>query len=66
MKDYLQKLLDHPGLPLAAVLSVAGGLAGLAGEMGFWFGFLVMSVAVWLPVLITAAYQPRTTGKENE
>ena len=52
MKNYWQKLLQHPGTPWAAFLSAIGAFAGRNSLQGVIVGTLVMSI-FWIPVLIT-------------
>ena len=54
MKTYYDNLMQHPGLPYAAILTASGaaagaGRAGIKGALAFG---LVMSV-FWIPVLLT-------------
>jgi uncharacterized membrane protein len=48
---YWQRLKGHPGVPVAAFMTIGGALAG------GWFG-LVVGALTWVPVLITARDQP--------
>ena len=57
MKKYINSLKQHPGVPIAAALSVMGFIAG-ATRGGDWImggigGAAIMSV-FWIPVLWTA------------
>lgn len=58
MRRYLLALHRHPGVPIMAVLTPLGFIAGLARPDGptlggGLFGAAVMSV-FWIPVLLTA------------
>lgn len=64
MSDYLKRLSNHPGVPMAALLSVAGPLLALMRPDGEWRVGLI-TLVFWLPVLITARSQP-LPGKNND
>ena len=55
MKTYFKRLKHHPGVPIAAVLSVTGILYGIIE--GKWYAGLLLAT-VWIPVLLTAINQP--------
>jgi hypothetical protein len=61
-KTYWQKLKEHPGSPMAAIMSIGGTIAGAGNESfptlfhGALFGFCV-SLSVWAVVLWTARTQ---------
>jgi len=60
---YIDRLKAHPGVPTAAFMTVAGGMAGGLNEsmpvlVGIAVGSVVTSVVCWIPVLITARTQP--------
>lgn len=53
MENYWQRLANHPGAPLATVLTIGGLFAGLSREDGdWWFGLITL--VFWVPVLLTA------------
>lgn len=58
MALFWKSLKNHPGLPIAAFLSVAGAIAGAGRDgnplLGALFGFGIMGAFTWVPVLITA------------
>ena len=64
MRRYFRNLAHHPGVPVAAMLTVAGFIAGMAREgcdnllLCGLFGAVVMGVFVWLPVLISSRRAP--------
>lgn len=35
-RTYWQRLKDHPGVPVATFMTIAGGFAGM--DRGVWFG----------------------------
>ena len=49
---YWRRLANHPGLPIAIVMT---GIGTLTGSL---IGALVMAVVCWAPVLLTARTQP--------
>lgn len=56
MKDYINRLKDHPGLGYATVFSFAGFCAGAMNESFTWwkgglFGLLIMGGFSWILVL---------------
>lgn len=53
-KVFLLSLLNHPGTPIAFILSVFGFFAGL--EDGLQYGFIAMGIMsiFWIPVVFTA------------
>jgi len=55
--SYWKRLQNHPGVPIATLLTAAGVLAGLSRPDGNWAIGLVMAVW-WVPVLSTARTQP--------
>lgn len=57
MNDYWKRLKNHPGVPMASALSIAGIVAAAASEHGDWRVGLLVSV-FWIPVLLTARTQP--------
>lgn len=57
MSDYWKRLGNHPGVPMAALLSVLGPIFGLMRPDGDWRVGLIMMI-FWVPVLITARTQP--------
>lgn len=57
MSDYLKRLSNHPGVPMAALLSFAGPVVALMRPDGEWRVGLI-TLVFWLPVLITARSQP--------
>jgi hypothetical protein len=57
---YFDRLKNHPGIPVATMLTFAFILAGFANKnpvFGIALG-LVASIFVWITVLITARTQP--------
>ena len=60
-------LRDHPGPPMAAVLTVLGCLAGLdgGGIAGALMGALMMGSCTWGPVLYTAWQAGRRKLHDN-
>ena len=66
MKTYLKRLSNHPGVPVATMVSILATFAGMANEnmgvlTGAIFGFAV-SLIPWAIVLITAISQPLPRG----
>ena len=62
MKIYFMRLSNHPGVPIATMLSMIAIIAGMTNEnmgiiTGAIFGFAV-SLPFWAIVLITAISQP--------
>ena len=55
LKDYLKRLSNHPGVPIASTLTVIGPL--IAAQNGDWRYGLVM-LTFWVPVLLTTINQP--------
>jgi hypothetical protein len=59
MKNYFNRLKEHPGLNLAFVMTLLGALAGASNTSfqnpihGILFGIAVTFIACWLPVLIS-------------
>lgn len=54
---YWQRLKRHPGVGIAALMTVAGALAGASRGDGIGviiFGAVIMGLCVWTPVLLTA------------
>lgn len=68
MDNYLKRLKQHPGAPIAAMMTVAFAFAGLANESLSWSQGLVVgigfSILPWAVVLWTARDQPITDGDE--
>jgi len=57
MKTYWNNLKEHPGVPLASLMSLLCPLAGMTNKSfsilhGAIFG-LCLSILIWIPVLIT-------------
>ena len=55
---YFERLKEHPGVPIASVMTVVGGLAGASNESfpildGFIFGVIVMGGFCWTIVLLS-------------
>ena len=65
MSNYWKRLQNHPGVPIAALLSIAGPIAGLLREDGDWRVGLIMLI-FWVPVLITARTQPLPAPPDRE
>ena len=65
MSDYFKRLSNHPGVPMAALLTVAGPMVALMRPDGDWRVGLIMTV-FWVPVLITARTQPLPGGHHDE
>lgn len=70
---YWMRLGSHPGVPMAAVFTLMGAVAGMErGATGALTGAALMSL-FWIPVLLTARTQPVSrparpampTGKEG-
>ena len=58
MRTYCKRLKNHPGVPLAAILTCAFVILGIEkGGGGMIAGFLG-SLVFWAIVLITAITQP--------
>lgn len=60
MRNYFKRLRAHPGVPVAAMLTIMfliGGLANKNPQSGLIDG-LAASLSIWLIVLITARTQP--------
>lgn len=60
---YRDRLKAHPGKELATIMTIFGGLAGMANDSfslggGFIFGLLAMGIPLWSIVLWTARTQP--------
>ena len=60
---YMDRLKAHPGVPIASMMTVIGGFAGVANESmttlgGFIFGACVFAAVTWPIVLWTARTQP--------
>ena len=60
---YIDRLKAHPGVGMAFLITLMGGLAGMANESmsamhGFVFGLIVMGAVCWPIVLWTARTQP--------
>lgn len=59
MKNYFKRLKEHPGLPIATIMTVLNTLAGVGNQNfdtpvhGAVFGLAVTFVSLWLPVLIS-------------
>lgn len=58
MKDYFSRLKSHPGVPVAAIMTILGALAGATNKSfsvadGMVFGGLVMCGFCWTIVLIS-------------
>jgi len=64
MRTYFKRLKNHPGVPVATILSIAFFLMGLPDINSALFG-LVASGIVWVPVLLTAINQPLPRDYEN-
>lgn len=64
MRIYFKRLQNHPGVPIAAALSVIGPAVALSRPDGDWRIGLVMLI-VWVPVLITAVTQPIASKSEG-
>jgi len=63
MRTYFKRLKNHPGVPVATILSIAFFLMGLPDSLSL-FG-LVASGIFWVPVLLTAINQPLPRDYEN-
>lgn len=64
-KFYLS-LQNHPGVGVATVLTIAGGVAGLQRDnwlLGAIVGSAVMGACCWIPVLLTAWEQRKDYDK---
>ena len=60
---YRERLKAHPGKELAFIMTIIGGLGGVANDSfsplaGFIFGLLAMGIPLWSIVLWTARTQP--------
>ena len=60
---YFDRLKQHPGVPVASMMTVIGGFAGAASDSmsfagGFVFGACIFAIVTWPIVLWTARTQP--------
>lgn len=61
---YWRRLKAHPGVPIAAILSLSGPAIALQRPDGDWRVGLIMLFS-WVPVLITARTQPLPQDEEG-
>ncbi len=54
-RSYWYRVKQHPGTPIASILTAAGFVAGVDGGLvrGL-IGAAIMAVCCWVPVLLTA------------
>lgn len=65
MSDYTKRLKNHPGVPVASVMSVFMFLGGLP-FIERALTMLLVSIIFWIPVLITARTQPLPKDEEQK
>lgn len=66
MSDFMKRMSNHPGVPIACMMTATFVVTEMHRQDGLWFVGMVPSVVVWVIVLVTAIAQPLQKGEGDE